>query len=138
MNNIYIDCNSEKGRLLIEIVKKSETLINNSVTVTGFEIDTSLNPTVTVTVLRNSKMYQIPKNNKITENGKYDIEITHSDNFKSVLTGIDFAYAGLNDKVYSNIPVGYVMAGATMCFKGVDDVVISDFQIIEDTVVWAV
>ena len=72
------------------------------------------------------------------ENGKYDIEITHSENFKSVLTGIDFAYAGLNDKVYSNIPVGYVMAGATMCFKGVDDVVISDFQIIEDTVVWAV
>lgn len=72
------------------------------------------------------------------ENGKYDIEITHSENFKSVLTGIDFAYAGLNDKVYSNIPVGYVMAGATMCFKGIDDVVISDFQIIEDTVVWAV
>ena len=24
MDNIYIDCNSEKGRLLIEIVKKSE------------------------------------------------------------------------------------------------------------------
>jgi hypothetical protein len=73
-----------------------------------------------------------------TENGKFNIEITHSENFKSVLTGIDFAYAGLYDKVYHTIPVGYVTAGATMCFKGVDDAVISDYQIIDDTVVWAV
>lgn len=73
-----------------------------------------------------------------TENGKYDIEITHSDNFKSVLTGIDFAYAGLNDSVFHNIPVGYVTAGATMCFKGASDQIISDYQIIEDTVVWSV
>ena len=72
------------------------------------------------------------------ENGKYDIEITHSENFKSVLTGIDFAYAGLDDMVFSNIPVGYVTAGATMCFKGIDDALILDYQIIEDTVVWAV
>lgn len=73
-----------------------------------------------------------------TEDGKYSIEITHSENFKSLLTGIDFAYAGLNDTVYHNIPVGYVTAGATMCFKGIDDVVISDYQIVDDTVVWAV
>ncbi len=73
-----------------------------------------------------------------TENGKYDIEITHSENFKSVLTGIDFAYAGLDDVVFSNIPVGYVTSGATMCFKGVDDALILDYQIIDDTVVWAV
>ena len=73
-----------------------------------------------------------------TEDGKFCMEITHSENFKSYLTGIDFAYAGVNDTVYRNIPVGYVTAGATMCFKGVDDVLISDYQIVDDTVVWAV
>lgn len=73
-----------------------------------------------------------------TEDGKFTMEITHSENFKSLLTGIDFAYAGINDTVYHNIPVGYVTAGATMCFKGVDGAVISDYQIVENTVVWAV
>ena len=71
-------------------------------------------------------------------NGRYIIEITHSENFKSVISGIDYAYAGLNDTVYSNIPVGYVNAdGATMCFKGADGAVISNYEIIDGSVVWA-
>lgn len=73
------------------------------------------------------------------ENGKYTIEITHSDNFKSVITGMDFVYSSLNDSVFFNIPVGYASAdGATMCFKGANDVLISDYQIIDGSVVWAV
>ncbi len=72
------------------------------------------------------------------EDGKYTIEITHSENFKSVLGGLDFAYAGLNDSVYHNIPVGYCSAEATMCFMGSDGTVISDYQIIDNSVVWAV
>lgn len=72
-------------------------------------------------------------------NGKYVIEITHSENFKSVLTGIDYAYASADQKVFANIPVGYVTAdGATMCFTGVDGAVISDYQLVENSVVWAV
>lgn len=71
------------------------------------------------------------------EDGKFTIEITHSQNFKSVLGGLDYAYAGLNDSVYSNIPVGYVNASATMCFKQSDGEVITDYQIIDDSVVWA-
>ncbi len=72
------------------------------------------------------------------EDGKYTIEITHSENFKSVLGGLDFAYAGLNDSVYHNIPVGYCSAQATMCFTTSDGSVISDYQIIDNSVVWAV
>ena len=72
------------------------------------------------------------------ENGKFILEITHNSNFKSLLSGVDYAYAGLNDTVYHNIPVGYVTAGATMCFTGSDGSVISDYQIIDDAVVWAV
>lgn len=84
-----------------------------------------------------------PCDGKITsiaqdEAGKYTIEITHSANFKSVLAGIDYAYVGLDDTVYGNIPVGYVNSGATMCFKSGENVVISDYQIVGDTVIWAV
>lgn len=84
-----------------------------------------------------------PCNGEITsiiqeQNGKYTVEITHSANFKSVLYGIDYAYAELNQKVYSNIPVGYVTSGATMCFKSGDGSVISNYQIVDDTVIWAV
>lgn len=75
----------------------------------------------------------------LDENGKYSYEITHSTNFKSVISGLDYAYAGLNDNVYSNIPVGYVTeSGATMCFKSGSNLVISNYNIIDGSVVWAV
>jgi hypothetical protein len=73
-----------------------------------------------------------------TEDGKYTIEITHSVNFKSVISGIDYAYAGLEQKVYGNIPVGYVTESLTACFKNQDGAVISDYQIVDGVVVWAV
>lgn len=84
-----------------------------------------------------------PCNGKITSvvqdvDGKFTIEITHSSNFKSVLSGVDYAYVGLEDMVYNTIPVGYVTAGATMCFKSGDGSVISNYQIVDYAVIWAV
>ena len=73
-----------------------------------------------------------------TEDGKYTVEITHSTNFKSIISGIDYAYAGLEQKVYGNIPVGFVREGITACFKNQDDAVISDYQIVDGVVVWSV
>ncbi|MBQ9735013.1 MAG: hypothetical protein IJV95_04040 [Clostridia bacterium] len=71
--------------------------------------------------------------------GKITLEITHSSNFKTVLSGVDIAYVELDDKVYGNIPVGYLNAdGATMCFTHGDGTVISDYQIVDGAVVWAV
>ena len=73
------------------------------------------------------------------ENGKFVMEITHSENFKSLITGVDYVYAGLNDKVYRTIPVGYLDAdGATMCFTRADGSVINNYKIIDNMVVWAV
>lgn len=73
------------------------------------------------------------------EQGKYLIEIEHSSNFKSVIAGVEYAYVSVGDKVYSNFPVGYLFDdGATMCFKGEDGSVISDYQIIDNAVIWAV
>jgi len=73
------------------------------------------------------------------EDEKYTVEITHSDNFKSVLKGLDFAYALEGDTVFSNIPVGYYSGeGASMCFMSGEGTVISDYQIVDSSVVWEV
>lgn len=70
---------------------------------------------------------------------RYTIEITHSENFKTVLSGIEHAYVGMEDLVYFNIPVGYLSSdGATMCFTQGDGTIICDYQIVDNTVVWAV
>ncbi len=72
-------------------------------------------------------------------NGKYSVEIEHSKNFKSRLTGLDFVYGETGTKVFSNIPVGYLSGeGATMCFTSADGSIISGYQIIDNSVVWAV
>ena len=72
------------------------------------------------------------------EDGKYTIEITHSPQFKTVFTGVDYAYVGLDDQVYFNIPVGYLDAdGATMCFMN-GQTVIADYEVVDNAVIWAV
>ncbi len=85
-----------------------------------------------------------PCNGKITaissgEDGKFTIEVSHSENFKTVLSGVDYAYVELNDQVYFNIPVGYTQSGQVkMCFTDEQGVTITNYQLIENTVVWAV
>lgn len=72
------------------------------------------------------------------ETNKYTVEITHSDNFKSVISGIDYAYGKLGDSVFSNIPVGHIKDVATLCFMGADGNIISNFTLDGNNVVWAV
>ncbi|MBR1967858.1 MAG: hypothetical protein IKA11_00490 [Clostridia bacterium] len=73
------------------------------------------------------------------DDGLFMMEITHSDNFKTVLSGLKHAYAVSGDLVYSNIPVGYYTGeDASMCFMSGDGVVISDYQIVDSSVVWVV
>lgn len=75
----------------------------------------------------------------IDGNGKYTLEVKHSDNFKSVLKGLDYAYAETGDKVYSNIPVGYVSdSEVSMCFFGSENQAITDFSVEEDAIVWQI
>ncbi len=72
-------------------------------------------------------------------NGKFSLEITHSENFKSVLTGLDYAYAEKGDEVFGNIPVGFIREGELkMCFTGENGEIITDYQLSGNTVVWAV
>ena len=78
-------------------------------------------------------------NASLGEDGKYTVEISHSQNFKSVISGLDRVYASKDGKILKNIPVGYLSEGkATVCFYHGDDAVIVNFTLSDDAVVWAV
>ena len=67
------------------------------------------------------------------------MEIKVSDNFVSVFSGLKYAYAEVGDKVYGNIPVGYVgEEELRMCFKSGDGTVITDYTVEDGAVLWAV
>ena len=42
------------------------------------------------------------------KDGKFTVTVSHSEVFKSVISGLDFIYVELGDKVYKGIPVGYL------------------------------
>lgn len=72
-------------------------------------------------------------------NGRYTLEISHSQNFVSRISGLDYAYAEKGDTVFGNIPVGYVLSnGITMCFTGAEGKIITDYQVAGNSVVWEV
>ncbi len=70
--------------------------------------------------------------------GKYLMEITHNDNFKTVLTDLNFAYVKEGDRVYSNIPIGYSSNSSSMCFTDKDNAVIVNFILDGQSVIWQV
>ena len=73
-----------------------------------------------------------------TNDNTYTLEIIHSPNFKSTISGIERVYVSEGDTVKAKIPVGYLEPnGATMCFKDSKGEIITDYQIENDTVVWA-
>ena len=72
------------------------------------------------------------------QTGKYTMTITHSENFKTVISGVDYAYAEQGGSVFKNVPVGYVKESATLCFKDGDDSLITGYGLNGDAVVWAV
>lgn len=77
----------------------------------------------------------------ITQNGEglYTLTLSHSANFSSKIEGLKFVYAGVGDKVFSTIPVGYVdNEKASLCFFNEEKALITGYEIIDNTVVWAV
>lgn len=71
------------------------------------------------------------------DDGKYSMEITHNQNFKTTFSGLDYAYSVEGDSVYSTIPVGYVNGEkAEMCFFSSGDTLITDYTLEPETVVW--
>lgn len=57
----------------VEAYRQAETLTSGSETVTGFELDTDLNPTATYEIFRNGKQVAVSSDNQYRDSGRYDI-----------------------------------------------------------------
>lgn len=69
-----------------ELHKGAETLLSGSSTVTGFEIDTKMNPTVSISVKRDGKEISVPQDKRFKETGKYTVTLTSKVGSKRELT----------------------------------------------------
>ena len=72
----------------------------------------------------------------VEEAGKFAMEIEHSKKFRTVLTGIDFAYCDVGDSVYGALPVGYVEGGTVFVSMYNDGVLLQNYVIDGGAVVW--
>ena len=72
------------------------------------------------------------------DSATYTMVIEHNENFKTVIRGVDYAYAEMGASVFSNIPVAYVKDLATLCFTDGSGAVIVNYAISDGAVVWAV
>ncbi len=83
----------------------------------------------------NGKVLEVAQNEK----GKFDIKVEHNANFVSVFSGLDYAYCKAGDQVFGTLPVGYILDGsAQMCFTDSVGEIISQYQVVDNAVVWAV
>ena len=94
-----------------------------------------------VTISGEGRVYSTA-NGKITQiiqqpDGTFSMEIMHSEKFLSHITGLDRVYSQVGDSVFCTIPVGYVDDVVSMCFKNSDGQIISDFELVDNSVVWA-
>lgn len=71
------------------------------------------------------------------ETGKYSVEIYHSDNFSSVYSGLDYFYGAVHGTVYKTMPLGYSLGEMEVCFMNMGEM-ITNYQIVDDSVVWEV
>ncbi len=69
------DSFGDKDETTVSMYKHAETIQSGKGTVTGFEIDTTLNPTVKYTVEKDGKDVTVPEDLKFTENGRYTINL---------------------------------------------------------------
>ena len=77
----------------------------------------------------------------VTKNdlGKFAMEIEHSSQFKTIISGLDYAYHEVGEKVFDNIPVGYVSdEEVSLCFVNGEGEVITNYQLDGKSVLWAV
>lgn len=72
------------------------------------------------------------------ENGKYTITISHSGVFKTVISGVDFVYADKDEAVYRYIPVCYLNDGEAKVYMYDDDVLLTNYVLEGNSIVWSV
>ncbi len=116
---------------------------NSFVPVLAFDEELILSDDGILTVSGEGSVYS-PCNGVISmvtsnEDGSFTVEIAHSENFSTRIEGLTYLYQAEGDTVYSNIPVGYMKDFETsFCFLGIDGAVITGYEVVDGTVIWAV
>ena len=72
------------------------------------------------------------------ENGKYTITISHSGVFKTVISGVDFVYTDKGEEVYRYVPVCYLNDGEANVYMYDDDVLLTNYVLEGNSIVWSV
>lgn len=71
------------------------------------------------------------------EDGKYSMTILHGENFKTVISGLDYTFSNVGDSVYKNIPVGQFMGdGSYTVSMYSNSGLITDYSLEGDSIVW--
>ncbi len=69
------------------------------------------------------------------QDGLYTVTVRHSDSFSTVVSGIENVYASVNEKVYSNIPIGYSSSTFNVSmFDG--DAILTAYVLADNQIVW--
>jgi len=73
-----------------------------------------------------------------SEDNLYIIEIAHNSNFKTIISGVSYAYYRAGDTVYSSIPVGYVKEGTAKAYMYNNGSLLSNFSLENGSIIWQV
>lgn len=68
--------------------------------------------------------------------GKYTLTVSHSDVFKTVISGLNYVYAEEGNEVYKYIPIGYVGGGDVTVSMYNDGVLLTGYVLEGGNIVW--
>lgn len=130
---------------LIKSVFKTEKVVTDDRAYTAFKVtlpasESSVSASDGImSVGENSAVYS-PADGTVTDvykkDGVYTITVSHSDKFKSIITGLEHAYAEKGERVYSGIPVGYNEREDCKIAMYQDDSLISNYTLENGAIVW--
>ena len=71
----------------------------------------------------------------VERDGLYTVTVRHSDSFSTVFSGLESVYSSLDEKVYSNIPLGFSSSEINVSmFDG--DAILTGYVLSENQIVW--
>ncbi len=95
-----------------------------------------------VTVKKQGSIYA-PCDGKVSsvtkgDDNLYTIEVAHSENFKTVISGLEYAYTEVGNTVYKTIPIGYVKdKEISVFFKDGENIIVTDDVISTCMTAWS-
>lgn len=72
----------------------------------------------------------------VLEDGKYTLTISHSDMFKTVISGADFVYTEKGEDVFGYIPVCYISGGSASVYMYDEDVLLTNYIVEDGAIIW--